>query len=201
LSDLRPKAAREVVAILERVVVWFLLGVIQGVLLIRVCAVYRSNKKTKWTLGCLFGVELFLALLGTVDAEITQFPVYNVLIVNIPVILYECLLMVLLTRAFLLHRREVRDLGEYPWQSMMNVIFQDSCLYFLILILGNLTEAASRWYTNMGLNIYVRYALLFLEATVGPRLALNLRETQSKRDSLYFLSPNLPITVPEASSS
>ncbi|EIW74477.1 hypothetical protein CONPUDRAFT_78119 [Coniophora puteana RWD-64-598 SS2] len=82
----------------------------------------RSRKRIKWALGCLFCVELFLALLGTVDAGITRFPVDNILVVNIPVI---------------------------------------------FLILGNLTEAASRWYTNINLNIFVRYALLFLETTLN----------------------------------
>jgi len=175
----------DVIDTLQNVVSFFSLAVIQGIFLVRVCAVYGNSKRLKWTLIFLLLIEISLAFVGmfsTLGYDAAHF----VILVNVPVLVFECLLLALLLRGTVFSRTMPRHVKtQQRWKPLSVVILRDGCVYFVIVIVMNILDAVLQW--ELYPLQYIQDLSIFLEAVLGPHIVASLAETHGKFDTLYLV--------------
>jgi len=170
------------------------LVIIQGTFVIRVCAVHNNNQKMKWILSSLMSLEIILVLYGQFGSDPYN-PLRYTMLVNVPILAFECLLLALLLYGLGFSRTVSFQLGlsrEQRRRSLLMVVLRDGCLYFMIVTVMAITDAISQWYPGgaplrLHWQVFFQNLPLFFEAVLGPRIAASLLEAQSGRDIVYLV--------------
>ncbi|EIW83276.1 hypothetical protein CONPUDRAFT_143234 [Coniophora puteana RWD-64-598 SS2] len=180
-----PQEIRDAMFTLQRAGLVSFLPAIQGVILLRVCAIHGRKRHIKWILSSLFLIEISLAFYGVFGqgSSVTS----KVLLINTPILAFECLLLTLLLHGLTFLRTTLRHITRLQgWKSLVTVVLRDGVFYFLIMLVLVVVQTVSLWYFGDFEQVLVVLGI-FLEGVLGPRLAASLTEALSERHTVYLV--------------
>ncbi|EIW74231.1 hypothetical protein CONPUDRAFT_93998 [Coniophora puteana RWD-64-598 SS2] len=168
-------------ALVWRVTIVIYLGLIQGIMVMRTYAIYGRSLRVFWFLVVCAIVELSVVLYGTVN---TTFSIADsLLVVTIPIVIYQLLLLTMVGRIALLHWKRSR---HFQWNSVAWVLVRDCGVHFLMLIVAVTVDIVMT--ADPTVQAFPPMILAFLEAIWGPRLALSIKEFNDRDIMTVYLT-------------
>lgn len=143
----------------------------------------------KWVLSTFLLVEITLAFIGIFLAENeASNPLYSMLLVNAPILGFECLLLTLLLNGLVFSGITPRPVTRgQTWKSLVTVVLRDGCVFFVIVIILDVVDAVFQWKNEEIMrDVYLAF-VVFLEAVLTPRIAASLLEARSGRNTVYLV--------------
>ncbi|EIW74469.1 hypothetical protein CONPUDRAFT_170169 [Coniophora puteana RWD-64-598 SS2] len=168
----------------------FYLSVLQILMIARVYALYKRNRKLGYGLGAFFVIETACILFAQQWTLAHPHDGFALGVGCVPWLAFEATLFALTINALMKQMKTTWGYKAKNWHPILKIIVRDSSMYFLMILLANALMAICTQLSPEAATLGPACGV-FVTNIVGPRLILGLRKHRSDNDpvKLTMLHP------------